>query len=112
MKGLSKYGKRLDGTDKGTGWFGELPMLNGNNSVMTELSSTFNYGGKDVLVPLINPYTTREELFGLALGNPPSKELLDKTANWGFERLSNGQSPFITKQEQAQGLDKFYRGNM
>lgn len=112
MEGLANYGKRLDGTNKGTGWFGEIPMLDGKHNVMTEQAITFNYGKGDVLVPLINPYSTREELFHLATGKEPTKEMVDKAAKWGFERLSSGQSPFITVQEQAQGLDKYYRGKM
>ena len=112
MQGLAKYGKRLDGTNKSTGWFGELPVLDGKHSVMTEQAMTFDYGKGDVLVPLINPYSTRDELFRLSLGKEPTKEMVNKARQWGLERISNRQSPFITTQEQAIGLDRYYRGNM
>lgn len=100
MQGLVNYGKRIDGTSKGTGWFGELPMLDGKHSVMTEQAMTFDYGKGNVLVPLINPYSTRDELFRLSLGKEPTKEMINKAERWGFERISRGQSPFITAQEQ------------
>ena len=56
--GNPSYDNRLDGSAKGEGWYGALPMLDNSGNVATELSTTFNYGKGDVLVPLINPMLT------------------------------------------------------
>ena len=51
---MPDYGNRLDGTPKGSGWFGELPMQDGSNNLATELSMSSDYGNGEVLVPLIH----------------------------------------------------------
>lgn len=38
---MANYGKRPDGTMKGTGWLGELKMQDGSDSVATELSAGY-----------------------------------------------------------------------
>ena len=103
MAGLANYGNRLDGTPKGNGFFGALPMQDGSNSVATELSMSFDYGKGDTLVPLLNPYLSDTERLYLLQGKEPTKEIIDKTGNWGFDRLQQGRSPFVDEIDQ-QGL--------
>ena len=100
------YEKRLDGTDKGNGWYGPLPMLDGSNTIATELSASFDYGQGDVLVPLINPMLTPAEHLSLLQGKEPTKEIRDKAAQWGFERLQQNKSPFIMEGEQQKVPDE------
>ena len=100
------YGKRLDGTDKGNGWYGPLPMLDGSNTTATELSTSFDYGQGDVLVPLINPMLTPAEHLSLLQGKEPTKEIQDKAGQWGFERLQQNKSPFIMEGEQQKVPDE------
>ena len=104
MAGLTDYGNRLDGTPKGNGFFGALPMQDGSNSVATELSMSFDYGKGDVLVPLLNPYLSDAERLYLLQGKEATKEILDKTSKWGFDRLQQGRSPFVDEIDQQQGL--------
>ena len=109
---MSDYGKRTDGTDKGTGWFGKLPMQDGSNTEATELSTSFNYGNGDVLVPLLNPKLTEAEKLHLLQGKPPTESILKKAGDFGYERLQQGKSPFIQEDEMRTGNGLVnYRGN-
>ena len=108
---MANYGNRVDGTPKGTGWFGELPMQDGSNTIATELSTSFDYGNGDVLVPLLNPYLSNAEKLYLLQGNEPTPEIIEKTGQWGFDRLQQNKSPFIEENENPiqEGLIN-YRG--
>ena len=97
---MADYGKRLDGTNKGTGWFGELQMQDGSNQIATELSTSFDYGDGDILVPLLNPYLNEAEKLYLLQGNEPTPEIIDKTGKWGYDRLQQGKNPFIEENEE------------
>ena len=109
MAGLANYGNRVDGTPKGNGFFGALPLQDGSDRVATELSMSFDYGKGDVLVPLLNPYLSETERLYLLQGKEPTEEILDKTGKWGFDRLQQGRSPFVDEIDQQQGLTG-YRG--
>ena len=104
--GNPSYSKRPDGSAKGEGWFGALPMLDSSGNVATELSVSFDYGKGDVLVPLINPMLTPAEHLSLLQGKEPTKEILDKAGRWGFERLQQNKSPFIMEGEQQKVPDE------
>lgn len=104
MAGLVNFGKREDGTEKGTGWFGILPMQDGSNAIATELSASFNYGNGNVLVPLLNPKLSEREVQHLLKGREPTKEIWDKARAFGFERIQQLRSPFIGPVEQPSGL--------
>ena len=110
MAGLANFGNRIDGTPKGNGFFGILPMQDGSNTVATEMSMTFDYGNGDILVPLINPLLNEKELQHLLKGGEPTKEIINKADQFGFQRLQTGRSPFADELDmQAQGLAR-YRG--
>ena len=87
------YGLREDGTPKGQGWLGELVNPN-TGDVITELSTSFNFDGQDVLVPLITPNLSRQDIEHLVMGGEPTEEILDKAANHAISRLQKGLSPF------------------
>ena len=99
MPGLMKYGNRVDGTPKGDGFFGALPMQDGSNRVATELSMSFDYGNGDVLVPLFNPLLTHAEQLHLLQGKPPTEDIINKAGQWGAKRLQQGRSPFAEETE-------------
>ena len=96
---MPDYGKRLDGTNKGLGWFGELPMQDNSKNVATELAVSIDYGNGDVLVPLLNPYLSEAEKLHLLQNKPPTEEILRKTGEFGFNRIQQGKSPFIQEDE-------------
>jgi hypothetical protein len=96
----NNYGNRNDGTLKGNGFFGALPMTDGSNRVMTEFSTSFDYGKGDIEVPLLNPYTTVKERMSLLNGDKPTEEMFNKAKAWGEHRLSIGKSTFIEPNEQ------------
>ena len=85
-------------------------MLDGSNTIATELSTSFDYGQGDVLVPLINPLLSLSERLSLLQGKEPTKEVLDKAGQWGFERIQQNKSPFIMENEKqidANGLTNY-----
>ena len=86
------YGKRLDGTEKGRGWLGEIPMKDGR--FMTELSIGVDFGGKEVLIPAIVPTLTKEEIQHLSSGGELTDEIIRKAVEHAKIRMSNGYSPF------------------
>lgn len=104
---MADYGKRLDGTNKGTGWYGELPMQDGSNRVATEISLSFDYGNGDVLVPMLNPYLSNAEKLHLLQGKEPTRDIMDKTGKWGYDRIQQGRNPFIEPDETPIGLENY-----
>jgi hypothetical protein len=91
---VSSYGKRVDGTEKGSGWLGELKMKDGSNRIMTEFSAGFEVNGKEVEMPTIVPTLSEEELNHLLQGGKPTKQIYDKAYKHGMERIKSGESPF------------------
>jgi len=91
------YGTRPDGTMKGKGWLGALPTKKGN--VMSELSVHQEYKGKEVLMPLIVPTLSKDEINFLQDNEDiePSKVPLAirmKALRHAHMRISKGLSPY------------------
>ena len=111
MAGLESYstnndpnmwGSRGDGTTKGTGFFGILPAS--DSKVMTEYGIGFDYDGKEIEVPLINPYQSQAQILEILQGKQPTEEMLDNAWKWGADRLKLGKSPFIESNEKPYNL--------
>ena len=96
------WGSRGDGTTKGTGFFGILPANNGR--IVTEYGMGFDYDGKEIEVPLINPYQSQAQILEVLQGKQPTKEMLDNACRWGADRLRSGKSPFIENNEKPYNL--------
>lgn len=96
------YGKRQDGTDKGTGWLGVHKSAKGND--MTEYTVGLNIGGKDVDVPTFVPGLTKDELAHLKTEPDLSKRtainesILKKAAAHAKKRMAEGKSVFADQQ--------------
>ena len=96
------YGLRQDGTQKGLGFFGEIPTKKkGRTGEMTELGSESNVGGERLHYPLIVPTLTREEIDELAAGRDPSYDIDDKALKHAIQRKQQGLSPFATPEEEG-----------
>ena len=102
---MSDYGKRADGTAKGSGFFGELKRPDG--TVSTEISVGVNLGGKEREIPLMVPTLNKAELSYLLNNDPQSPQFLknmpdsifDKAVSHAGARLSANQSPFAVTGE-------------
>jgi len=91
------YGKRQDGTNKGKGYFGELP--NPNGGISTELSVTVGDKGNEKSIPLIVPTLTKDELDTIISIRPGDKlpsNLVDKAITHAKVRESQGKSPYAS----------------
>ena len=103
--GLAPYGMRnleqgqdiSQGTVKGKGYFGEVPMDQGG--AMTELSSAYGQDGNLVSHPLLVPTLTKQEIDLLGMGLEPTPQIIKKAQDYAQKRMSAGQSTFATPQE-------------
>ena len=103
--GIAPYGMRnleqgqdiSQGTVKGKGYFGEVPMDQGG--AMTELSSAYGQDGKLVSHPLLVPTLTKQEIDLLGMGLEPTPQIIKKAQDYAQKRISAGQSTFATPQE-------------
>ena len=94
------YGKRVDKTNKGLGYFGELKRP--DNKISTELSIGVNLGGKEMEIPTIVPTLTKEEIDYLLQGNKPTSDIIQKAIGHAKKRISEGKNPFAQQGEQQQ----------
>lgn len=82
---------RPNGTPKGYGYFGKIPMLNDPNKSMTEITIGLDELGD---IPLVVPTLTAEEIDYLRRGNKPTKEMVNKAADHAIMRRKQGLSPY------------------
>jgi hypothetical protein len=85
------------GTLKGKGYFGEIPVNQGG--AMTEFSSAFEQDGKMVSHPLLVPTLNKQEIDLLKMGIEPTPEIYKKAQDYAQKRIGAGQSPFASSQE-------------
>ena len=85
------------GTLKGKGYFGEIPVNQGG--AMTKFSSAFEQDGKMVSHPLLVPALNKQEIDLLRMGIEPTPEIYKKAQDYAQQRIGAGQSPFATPQE-------------
>jgi hypothetical protein len=86
------YGTRADGTKKGKGFLGEIKTKDGK--VMTEKTTSVDFGLGEMNIPLIVNGLTKEEIDILSNDKKPTKVMLDKAVNHAKKRMSEGQSPY------------------
>jgi hypothetical protein len=91
------YGYRPDGTLKSRGVLDPIKIKDGRERAITELSITVNINGVETPIPLLVPTLTEEEVYYLATGNTPTKEIIDKAIEYAKMRISRGESPFFEK---------------
>lgn len=96
------YGLRNDGTQQGSGYFGELQMQDGSGNVATELSIGVEMDGREVEIPTIVPTLTKEELNHLLQGGEPTPQIIDKAVQHARERMAQGLNPFASNQNISQ----------
>lgn len=86
------YGLRLDGTQKGSGFLGELKRPDGK--VSTELSIGVHFDGEERLIPSLVPTLTKGEIKYLLGGGKATRPIVDKAVTHARERLLKNMSPF------------------
>lgn len=89
-----EFGKRPDGSNKGEGWLGRIPMKDGSNAVMTEQTVGVNIDGKDMDIPLIVRGMPQSDIDWLASGKKPTEEMIRRAAEHAKKRLAEGKSPY------------------
>ncbi len=96
-------GKRKDGAKKTTGFFGEILIQAGphRGKVITEASVVLKQNGKEIEVPLLNPYLSPSDREILRYGNI-NANIIKSAQYWLQFRQSQGLSPFALGKEIAQ----------
>ena len=93
------YGPRVDGTRKGEGFLGSLPMANGRDRA-TELSMGTNFDGRDLLIPSLIPSLSQMEIQHLLSGGKPTDAIFQKAVTHARGRIGQGRSPFFQDQDR------------
>lgn len=86
--------KRLDGSKKGKGYFGELKMKDGSSKIATEITVGVDFGVGETQIPTLVPGLTEDEKNHLLSGKKPTKQIIDKAVSHAEKRMSEGLSPF------------------
>lgn len=91
------FGTRQDGSKKGVGWLGVLPLTGGG--VATEYSVGVNINGKEMDIPTLVPTLTKEEVTLMTSDIIPNNKkvpdsIMDKAIAFANERVANKKSPF------------------
>lgn len=89
---LNGFGKRVDGTNKGSGFLGVLKRPDGG--VSTEISIGVNINGKEMEIPTLVPTLNKDEIDSLLRGDKPSRDIVNKAIEHANKRLSEGKSVF------------------
>jgi hypothetical protein len=97
------FGNRVDGTEKGLGFFGALSGKD-TNKVSTEISIGVNIDGKETQIPSIVPTLTGNEVSYLINGGKPTKDIVNKAIEHARKRMAQGKSPFADRGEQTADL--------
>jgi hypothetical protein len=96
----NNYGKRVDGTNKGNGYFGKLKMKDGSGNDATEISIGIEIDGKETQIPTLVPTLTESEKEWLLKGNNPNdrssigESIINKAITHAEKRMKEGKSPF------------------
>lgn len=102
------YGKRPDGTEKGSGWLGELKMKDGSGMIMTEYSMGVEIDGKEVLIPSIVPTLNEKEIDHLLNGGDVTDSIVEKAVSHARDRIKKGLSPFKEDTEKPSTVEKIF----
>lgn len=95
------YGLRQNGTQKGKGYFGEIPLEGENKGIMTELGSEMDVGDQRIHYPLIVPTLNKEEIDLLKRGEKPTEAIQKKAQEHAIRRISQGLDPFASVEEEG-----------
>lgn len=91
---------RPDGSLKGQGFLGELPMTDGSGKVATEMTVGVGIGGEEMDIPLIVPTLTKEELDFITSGNDVDdstdfgRGIMKKAVDHALERKKQGKPAY------------------
>lgn len=91
------YGFRVDGTPKGSGYFG--PLKSHGGAISTEISIGVDVDGVEMEIPTMVPTLTKMELEHLLSGGRPTDQIVEKALEFARQRIENGLSPFAGPKE-------------
>ena len=93
-QGLDSYGNRPNGTKKGQGYFGPLPMTDGSGKVATEITHGYEVDGQKIDAPALVPTLSEDEKNHLLSGKPATEAIHKKAVDHAMKRIKEGKSPY------------------
>lgn len=101
------FGRRVDDTQKGLGFFGKIPVPGSKKDFATELAFTTKIAGKEELIPLIVPGLNKEQIDRLlsSEGLEGIEDIIRIAEDFATKRKKEGRPFFATEEEE--GLTEF-----
>lgn len=100
------YGLREDGTHKGKGFYGEMPMKDGQHNVFGEISISedLDGSGRQILMPSVVPGLSAEQLDALSKDTKNSfrPDIYKIVVEHARNRIAQGLPTFATEAEEGQ----------
>lgn len=108
---------RPDGTLKGNGWLGKLPLNlpGGKKGVATEYSVGVQIGGKEMDIPSLVPTLSKDEVDLMVNDIIPNHKnvpdsIVQKAVDFAKGRIAQGKSPFAENSESPSGITNASQG--
>ena len=93
------FGKRNDGTDKGSGWIGTFE--NNKGQAVSEYTIGVRINGKEMDIPTLVPGLNKSEIVSVIRasedGTKPPESVIKKAIKHATELMNKGESPFAPK---------------
>jgi hypothetical protein len=84
----------MNGPNKGTGYFGMMPMQDGSGKYASEIGGGIDVNGRNMEVPSLVPTLSPDEIILMLSGGNPTQNILQKVAEYATQRTNQGRSPF------------------
>lgn len=97
--GRPEWGKREDGSAKGSGFYGPLMMTDGSGRVATEMSIGVTFGNETKQIPSIVPTLSGDELKHLLNGGEVTEAIAKKAVDHAKQRMDSGLDVFAAPGE-------------
>jgi hypothetical protein len=108
---IEDFGKRNDGTSKGTGWLGVIDLGNGNVATeYTSQSQSVLVDGKQIDFPTLVPTLTKKEIEEMkkimAAGKDAPGPVMQKAVDHALKQLAEGKSVFMQPKTIADRINE------
>jgi len=97
------FGKREDGSPKGSGFMGTNKRPN-DEKQSSEISIGVNINDKEMLIPSMVPTLTKKQfdvLLSLPEGTVPPRDIIEAATKFARDRMSKGLPPFALPDEEG-----------
>lgn len=94
QKSIPNDSFRINGTKKGNGWLGPLPMQDGSGKIATEITIDVDTPVGRKYLPLLVPTLDQEGINHLLKGGKPTPQIFKKAIRHAVDRWTKGFSAY------------------